>query len=101
MPGKYEIIYLPIAYDDLDDIVEYILKDNPAAALDTLEKIQNAMERLRSFPKMGSIPRDIRLERMGNRMLIVDDYLIFYVIEGNTIRIRRILYGSRNYSYLL
>ena len=101
MPKKYKLIYLPIAYNDLDVIVEYILEDNPTAALETVERIQEAIEKLKTFPNIGSIPKDFRLEQLGNRMLIVDDYLVFYVIDEDVVRIRRILHGSRNYSYLL
>ncbi len=101
MPKNYKLHYLPIAFNDLDEILDYILEDDPAAALETIEKIRGFIEKLESFPKIGSIPKDTRLERLGNRVLIVDDYLIFYVIDGDVVRIRRIIHGSRNYNHLL
>jgi toxin ParE1/3/4 len=50
---------------------------------------------------LGSVPKDERLQRLGYRMLIVSKYLVFYVIKGEVVQIRRILHGSRQYQFLL
>ena len=38
---------------------------------------------------------------MGYRLLIVENYLIFYEIENRTILVHRILDGARDYLSLL
>ena len=34
-------------------------------------------------------------------MLVVDDYLVFYVITGRTVQVRRVIHGARRYEFLL
>lgn len=101
MSKKYNIEYLPIAEQDLTEIIEYIMLDNPEAALSMLNQFDEAISTLEMFPYSGSIPNDIRLQSLDYRMLIVDNYLVFYVILDDTVEIRRILHGKRKYSFLL
>ena len=101
MTKKYKVLFYPIAYNDLDEIFDYILEDNHSTAIETIDQIQAAIEKLITFPKIGSIPKDLRLQQMDYRMLVVDDYLVFYVVDEDAVRIRRILHGSRNYSHLM
>lgn len=101
MNTKYDIEYLPIAERDLIDIFDYIRQDNPSAAVIFINKIDKGISQLELFPKMGSVPKDDRLSRKGYRMLVVEDYLVFYVFLDDIVEIRRILHGSRKYSFLL
>ena len=41
------------------------------------------------------------LAAKGYRYLIVENYLVFYTISGQTVQIQRILYGRRNYQNIL
>ena len=41
------------------------------------------------------------LAAKGYRYLIVENYLVFYVVAGDTVQIRRILYAKRNYRSIL
>jgi addiction module RelE/StbE family toxin len=101
MKKKHKIHYLPIAQQDLVEIFDYIVQDNPKAAASFIDKIDKSILKLETFPKTGVIPKDDRLEFMGYRMLIVDNYLVFYVIRESKIEIRRIIHGRRKYSFLL
>ena len=101
MTNKCRIEYLPIAEKDLLDIFDYIHTDNPIAAADFIDKIDHAVSKLESFPKMGKVPSDDKLSRQGYRMLIIDNYIVFYIVFDNTVEIRRIIHGSRKYSFLL
>jgi len=98
---SYEIRYLSTAESDLTNIFEYIKKDNPAAAISQLEKFDKAISQLASNPLLGVIPKDERLKKLGYRMLIVDKYLVFYVVKTEYVQIRRIIHGARRYSFLL
>ena len=90
------------AEQDLAEIVEYISNDNPAAALKLAENIEQSILQLEDFPLIGSIPKNRRLTRKGYRILIVDSYLVFYVLLDNeTVEIRRIISGKRDYKFLL
>ena len=101
MSKNYGIRYLRTAERDLGDIFEYIRKDKPSAAISLLEKFDNSISQLASNPFLGIIPKDDRLKELGYRMLIVDRYLVFYVVRAGTVQIRRIIHGARRYSFLL
>jgi len=83
MPKKYDILYLSIAERDLTDIFEYIYKDNPSVAASFLNTIDNTIAKLADFPEMGKVPNDSRLKNLGYRMLIIEEYIVFYVIKKN------------------
>ncbi len=97
---KLNIRYLKSAEKDLYGIFDYIKNDNPDAAELLIEKIDRQILQLGSNPKLGKIPEDIYLRNKGYRILIVEKYLIFYVIKEH-IQIRRVLYGYRNYASIL
>jgi len=56
---------------------------------------------LADFPDMGANPRNRRLKSKGYKMLIIDDYLVFYVMIEEIVEIRRIISAKRNYIKLL
>ena len=101
MTGSLEIRYLSTAKRDLENIFDYIMKDRPAAAKPLLEAIDRSVARLSSNPDIGAIPKDERLAKMGYRILIVQKYLVFYVVKPGLIQIRRIIHGARQYGFLL
>jgi len=99
--AKYQINLTEAAEKDLAGIIEYIARENPAAALKTAIKIEKGVLKLEDFPLIGVVPRTERLARKGYRILIIGDYLVFYVLTDNeTIEIRRILSGKRDYQFL-
>jgi len=99
--GKYHIEYLPLAYEDLDEIFTYIAADDPGAAANLLNEIDTAILHLEDFPDMGANLKNRRLSNKSYKMLIVNDYLVFYVVSGDIIEIRRIVASKRNYTKLL
>lgn len=100
MSSKFLIEYLPIAEKDLTEILQYIQIDNPTAALKLLDDIDKAISKLAYFPYMGLVPKDQRLIQLNYRMLVVENYLVFYVVLDNVVEIRRILHGRRKYDFL-
>ena len=101
MKKKYRVKYLPVAQRDLAGIIEYIKTDSPASANKFLDRFDKAVVKLEGFPLMGTIPKDPRLQRLKYRILVIDSYLIFYVVKDSVVEIRRILHGKRRYSFLL
>ena len=101
MKKKYEIQYLEIAKNDLDQIFEYILKDNPSSALEILNEIDDTVSKLVNFPELGKQPRDDKLKAFGYRILIINNYLVFYIITEKSVEIHRVLHSSRDYVNLL
>ena len=101
MSKPFKIRYLSTAENDLDEIFDYIMRDNPSAAVSLLEKFDHSISQLAINPEIGVVPKDDRLKKLGYRILIVEKYLVFYVVKVNTVQIRRIIHGSRQYSFLL
>jgi addiction module RelE/StbE family toxin len=101
MEKKYKIEYLPSSAKDLTEIVDYIKIDSPQSAMDFIDKIDESISRLEQFPFLGVVPKDIRLQSLGYRMLIIENYLVFYVVFDDIVEIRRIISGKRKYDFLL
>ena len=98
---EYEIRLLQVAEDDLREIINYIAVDDPTAAMALLDKIENSLSGLTSFPLLGKIPAEEALAGMGYRFLTVNNYLVFYTVEEKIIWVHRIIHGARNYISLL
>lgn len=103
MSKKFKINYLPIAKNDLEEIIDYIQKDSLDIALEFINKIDITISKLNDFPYMGLIPKDNHLRSKGYRMLIIENYLVFYIVNENIceVEIRRILHNKRKYKFLL
>jgi toxin ParE1/3/4 len=101
MENNYPINYLPSAEQDLTEIVEYIMIDNPSAAENFLNRLDGKVSYLSKFPNSGTIPDDPRLKSLNYRMLVFDNFLVFYVFKINEIEIRRVFHGKRKYIFLI
>src|SRR5690554_4467562 len=101
MSKKYRIQYLPVAQQDLIDILKYISKDNPSAALKLIEKIDEMISKLEDFPLMGVTPKNLRLKALNYKMLIADNYLVFYVLKVDVVETRRIIHSKRNNQFII
>jgi toxin ParE1/3/4 len=96
MANKYTLRYLPVAVDDLISIFDWIANDSPANAAAFVEEIDQRIGNLKTHPFFGHIPRDDKLKNSGYRILVIESYLIFYIIRGKTVEIHRIVHRSRN-----
>lgn len=95
-----EIQWTVRAADDFFDILTYIKQQSPQNAAMISNEIRRNVEKLKDFPKMGVVPKDIRLQNSGYRVLIVEKYLIFYVIDADTVKLAGIVHGAQRYSHL-
>ncbi len=91
---EYTIRFLRAAEDDLSEIVNYIAADRPSAADALATKIEKNLNYLSKNPQLGRIPNEEELMRLGYRYLVVQNYLIFYIIEKQVIYVHRILHGA-------
>jgi toxin ParE1/3/4 len=86
------ILWTDPAEADLDSIVEYILADNPQAALSMYERIRERVGRLGNFPFTG------RPGRLPNtRELVIPDtpYIVVYRVHPPVIEVLRVFHGAR------
>jgi toxin ParE1/3/4 len=73
---------------------EYIARDNPAAAAHVVQKIAEAVDRLKQYPAMG---RPGRIT--GTRELVVSGtpYIVPYRIRENEVEVLRVFHGARRW----
>jgi plasmid stabilization system protein ParE len=101
MPSRHTISYLSVAQNDLFDIVDHIAEDSAKAAAAFVEEIDDRIGLLARHLKMGVVPKVPVLKSKGYRMLLVGNYLVFYVILEKKNEIRRVLHSKRSYRFLL
>lgn len=97
----YKIKIFPTAKRDMEDVISYLNTLSPDAALRYYDLLVDEIASLAKMPERCPRPKDLALAAKGYRYLIVKNYLVFYVVAGDTVQIRRILYARRNYQALL
>lgn len=97
----YKIKIFPTAKQDLEEVIGYLNTLSPDAASKYYDLLVEEIASLSKMPERCPKPKDLALAAKGYRYLIVKNYLVFYVVIGDTVQIRRILYARRDYSALL
>jgi len=100
MPARYTLRYLPSAQDDLISIFDYIAQDSQSRASSFVDKLDDRIGALEQHPQLGRTPRHQKLREDGYRVLIVESYLIFYIVRGREIEVHRVIHGSRKLDHL-
>ena len=98
---QYRIKIFPAAQSDLKSIVDYLNTLSCEAALRYYDLLIEKIGTLQTLPERCALAKDLQLRLRGYRLLQVENYLVFFVINGNTVEIRRILYAKRQYEELL
>ena len=80
------------AETDLEEILEYLSEYSTGAAERLAHNIDERCRVLSENPMLGRAREELGI---GVRSLVVDKYLLFYRIRDDSIRILRILHGSR------
>ncbi len=102
---KYKIMRTDKAEEQLREISFYIADDSGSVdiAINYLDKIETAINRLKDFPRSGNVPRYSILRKQGYLVLIVEKHLVFYKIddEKKTVTIYAVVDGRREYRNLI
>jgi len=77
----------------LQEIEEYISKDNPIVAIEFVEKLISVAETLIDYPEKGRIVPELSLENI--RELIHKNYRIVYLVKKNSVDILTVFEGHR------
>mgnify|MGYP000378132135 CR=1 FL=1 len=94
---KYKLRYLPLFERDLIQTISYItnvLKNTDAAEKlvnDVEDAIQERLEYPLAFEPFPSKKRDYPYYR-----IYIRNYVIYYVVIGDVMEVRRFLYGARD-----
>jgi toxin ParE1/3/4 len=87
------IVRTPRCDRDLFEIAVYIGRDNPAAADNLIDTIDEKFSLLAQFPRLG---RDRSELADDMRSFPVGNYVIFYRALRDGIIVLRVLHGARN-----
>ena len=98
---SYKVVIYPTAKQDLLDVVGYLNTLSPEAALRCYDELTEQIAGLGQMPLRCPAPRDPALAARGCRCLYVKNYVVFFVVTGQTVQLRRILYARRDYAALL
>ena len=90
-----KITFEPAARDDLDRIFEWLLKENPRVAYETIARIETKLGRLVN-PQLAHMGRSGLVE--GTRELIEYPYIIVYTVRDDLgeITVVSIVHGARD-----
>jgi addiction module RelE/StbE family toxin len=90
-----KVILTGPARDDLGEIVKFISRDNPDAALRTGNALIERIENLGNFPYLGRVVPELRSENC--RELVSAPYRIIYRVseEKKVIEVLRIWHAAR------
>jgi toxin ParE1/3/4 len=94
MRKRMRLEWSACALADRIAIFDYIEADSPQAAIAVDERIREQVEVLARFPQSG---RKGRVERTRELVISRTPYIVAYRVTGNTVRVLRVLHGSRRW----
>ena len=101
----YKVNITEPAENDLRDIARYISFQllAPATALNMMKTIRREISKLGTNAFIHPLVKDERLAVMGYRLLVIKNYIAFYIVNEaeKTIDVDRVLYGRRDWQQLL
>lgn len=91
------LVITPLAENDIEEIGDYIAKDNPNRAVSFIAELRGQCRKLALSPQAYRLRHEL-----GNdvRACVHGNYIIFFNHDEKNVRILRILHGARNISAL-
>lgn len=100
---RYRLRYLPLFWDDLDRAATYIARElkNPRAAADLVDRVEaGILERLEA-PTIAPVYKTTRERPLPYYWFEAGSYMVFYVVDGDVMEVRRLVYGARDLTRML
>ena len=99
----YKIHYLPLALDDLKDIVKYITYklESSRTAERLLSKIDKEVQKIAENPYRCHLFTSSEKLKHEYRILHVDNYSLFYTVKNENVEIYRVIHAQRNIPQIL
>ena len=98
----YKLKILTPAQRELEEIAQVYLE---LAGVDSARKITgqilDSLERLKTYPLSGSLPRDRWLREAGYRLVISGKFIAVYRLIERTVYVYHIAHGASDYPTLL
>lgn len=100
---RYEVLLIEDAERDLEELYDYVFEhDAPGRAEALLQRIEQVMESLATFPERGAYPKELlALGIREYRQTFFKPYRVIYRVVGARVFILLIVDGRRNMQALL
>lgn len=95
--STYTVRLLRAAESDLLEIVEKLAEEAPADAKTFLTKLTQELEQIAQAPLLAAAPSELGLAQAGYRYVTVDDFMVFFTLDGDRLLVHRILPGALEY----
>ncbi|MCL2127168.1 MAG: type II toxin-antitoxin system RelE/ParE family toxin [Treponema sp.] len=94
----YKVTYLPLALNDLIGIVRYIANEleAPRAAENFVTKIDKEIQKIAENPFRCHLYSPLEKLKYEYRVLNIDSYSLFYIVNKDKVEIHRVLYSQMN-----
>lgn len=95
---KYEVKITDEALADMEKIYKYIANEllTPENAMGQYNRIAEAILTLDSFPEKYSLFETEPEHSWGMRRMVVDNYLVCYIVDPSVVTVTDVLYGASN-----
>lgn len=103
MTKKYDIKYLPLFYNDLEKIIEYIIYqlDNKIAANNFIDELEEKINKRAYNPKAYEKYISAKERQYTYYRIYIKNYTVFYTARDNVMEVRRLLYSKRKFEKLI
>jgi toxin ParE1/3/4 len=89
-----KIVWTRLALSDLDAAYNYIAANNPSAAVDTIDRIEKAVNTLSQYPEIG---RSGRIPGTKEMVVTRTPFLLPYRVQGEQIEILAVIHAARQW----
>jgi toxin ParE1/3/4 len=87
------LAWRPLALQDRDRIMDYIAQDNPVAALELDELIEQKADQLLEQPTLYRAGR----KRGTREMVVHPNYIVIYRVQGDVVEILRVKHAAQQW----
>jgi toxin ParE1/3/4 len=87
------LVWKLLALDDRERIMEYIAQDNPIAALELDELIEQKADQLVEHPDLYRAGR----KRGTREMVVHPNYIVIYRVQGEIVEVLRVKHASQQW----
>ena len=91
------IIWSPTARTKIKEILEYISKDNPDAALTLIDQFETEVEKLKQNAESGRVLSETKSDKI-REIVVHKNYGVIYEINSDTIEILTVRHFRQNFS---
>jgi plasmid stabilization system protein ParE len=96
--NRYKLSILPLFEDDLNEIVDYMVDrlQNPIAAERFVDDVETAIHERLTCAESFEPYHSANERRYPYYRIPVRNFTIFYVVQGDVMEVRRIVYSRRD-----